>query len=316
MSLDDVDSQVVKKQRVDDESRGVLYRPTKFHAEERDYSEGKRSVDAGVVSVGSGAIDLTEFDLEESDGENGKENLFVVKVGGDSFQMSSADFERLEPEKLLNDNIIDFFIKYLELNALKEFRNDNYFYPTHFYSNLVKKGYNSVRKWTKTDIFKKKFLFVPINEYSHWKLVIVCNPGTVDVFPNPSKAPCILILDSLHSTKDEGIGNKIRNYLNLEWSDKKEWSEEGFPRLFSQTNMPLYIIDVPKQSNGSDCGIFLIRYIELFCIQPPREFTEDIETITSEAQFMSFELYTPQNINDTRRRITEAIFEYQHTNIM
>ena len=41
------------------------------------------------------------------------------------------------------------------------------------------KAYDKVRKWAKVDIFRKKYLAVPINEDYHWYLAIIYEPEAV-----------------------------------------------------------------------------------------------------------------------------------------
>jgi Ulp1 family protease len=45
-----------------------------------------------------------------------------------------------------------------------------------------RRGFNRVRKWTKyINIFDKKFLFIPVNNNAHWSMVVVCNPGNIEM---------------------------------------------------------------------------------------------------------------------------------------
>ncbi len=49
-------------------------------------------------------------------------------------------------------------------------KSDVHFFTTHFMSRLEKKP-SSVASWTKKiDIFKKKLIFVPVNDDKHWSL--------------------------------------------------------------------------------------------------------------------------------------------------
>lgn len=42
----------------------------------------------------------------------------------------------------------------------------------------IEAAYQTVRRWTKKDeIFRKDYLFIPINEHLHWSLVVVYKPG-------------------------------------------------------------------------------------------------------------------------------------------
>lgn len=46
------------------------------------------------------------------------------------------------------------------------------------------------------DLFRYRFIFVPIHDYLHWSLAIICNPGSC-ARPGEPHAPLILHLDSL-----------------------------------------------------------------------------------------------------------------------
>ncbi|KAG8920183.1 hypothetical protein FRC00_010371 [Tulasnella sp. 408] len=98
--------------------------------------------------------------------------------------ITRGDFGRLEPDEFLNDTLIEFGLK-LWQNDLKEknpqLADDIWVFNSFFYkklSNRKVEGYPSVKKWTaKVDIFRKKFIVVPINENLHWYLAIIYQPG-------------------------------------------------------------------------------------------------------------------------------------------
>lgn len=76
----------------------------------------------------------------------------------------------------------------------------------------------------------------------------------------------ILILDSLRG----GQGNKcrimstLREYLTEEWRAKKKSQ-----LVFCASNMRGYTPMTPQQGNYSDCGIYLLQYVESFLENPP-----------------------------------------------
>ncbi|KAG8972431.1 hypothetical protein FRC05_010024 [Tulasnella sp. 425] len=98
--------------------------------------------------------------------------------------ITRGDLCRLEPDEFLNDTLIEFGLK-LWQNDLKEkdprLADDIWVFNSFFYkklSNRKLEGYSSVQKWTaKVDIFKKKFIVVPINENLHWYLAVIYRPG-------------------------------------------------------------------------------------------------------------------------------------------
>lgn len=97
-----------------------------------------------------------------------------------------ADFDRLDPGEFLNDTMIDFGLKYL-LEQIRQrdadLHQEIFVFSSFFYNRLNEKrsdrsvGYELVKKWTrKAELFKKKYIVVPINENLHWYLAIIVNP--------------------------------------------------------------------------------------------------------------------------------------------
>ncbi|KAI5838050.1 hypothetical protein DFP73DRAFT_565605 [Morchella snyderi] len=95
------------------------------------------------------------------------------------------DLKRLNSNSYLNDNIINFYLKYIEVQLghnNPEVAKETYFLNTFFYERLTKRDdkkkrdIDSVLKWTaKVDIFKTSYIIIPINESTHWYLAIICN---------------------------------------------------------------------------------------------------------------------------------------------
>ncbi|CAL8105381.1 unnamed protein product [Orchesella dallaii] len=77
------------------------------------------------------------------------------------------------------------------------------------------------------------------------------------------KYPCILIFDSLASEPGGPIFSTLREYLKIEYKTRKHAD-----RIFDKKTMPGRIPKVPQQSNQSDCGLFLLQYVESFFSSP------------------------------------------------
>ncbi|XP_031733887.1 sentrin-specific protease 7-like [Anarrhichthys ocellatus] len=159
-----------------------------------------------------------------------------------------------------------------------------------------------VKTWTRNvDIFTKDFLFVPVNQEAHWYLVVVCFPGLEEVqhqefqsstggskqpAGKPSsfslrsqqppectlqswqretvlKRPCVLVMDSLKLSYHENVCRLLRDYLQVEWEVRR-----GTPRLFTADSMRSSSCRVPQQDNSSDCGLYLLQYVESFLQNP------------------------------------------------
>ncbi|KAF8560799.1 hypothetical protein P879_08024 [Paragonimus westermani] len=131
----------------------------------------------------------------------------------DSVTLTQADLDCLAPGGLLNDAIINFYLKYLYFEQLSEVqRRATYLFNCFFYSRLAGVSGTSattsvrplnasmsasstnagqraavpessltrhanVAKWTRrVDLFCKDYIIIPINEASHWFLGLVCYP--------------------------------------------------------------------------------------------------------------------------------------------
>ncbi|GAA5914312.1 hypothetical protein JCM8208_004431, partial [Rhodotorula glutinis] len=118
-----------------------------------------------------------------------------------------GDTKRLGDEEFLNDTLIEFGLKRImkDIEDRDVGRPDDdklapqiHVFNSFFYKQLsskkdLKRGmdpYLLVEKWTKrVDLFKKRFIVVPINEYLHWYLAIIVNPAAILKPPPPAAAP-------------------------------------------------------------------------------------------------------------------------------
>lgn len=73
--------------------------------------------------------------------------------------------------------------------------------------------------------------------------------------------PCILIFDSLAGTPRSRVVATLRDYLTCEYRSKVG---ENNGRVFNKDNMPNYTVKVPQQNNFTDCGLYLLQYVEQF----------------------------------------------------
>ncbi|KAJ7320332.1 hypothetical protein JRQ81_019843 [Phrynocephalus forsythii] len=276
--------------------------------------------------------------------------------------VTREDLECLEYGEFLNDVIIDFYLKYLLLEkAPKELADRSHIFSSFFYKCLTRTEKNSeenpnlslaqrrhrrVKRWTRyINIFNKDYIFVPVNEESHWYIALICFPSLEDVvyedspdqcsqqsslqqFPHqlelrneidrteesalvfkdiendkekpamnsnvqpngnaqaPAispgldscssesisampiprkiyKRPCILILDSLKASSAQNTVQVLREYLEAEWEAKRKTFRE-----FSKSTVVDFCPRVPKQDNSSDCGLYLLQYVETFFQSP------------------------------------------------
>uniref|UniRef100_A0A2H8TYN3 Sentrin-specific protease 7 n=1 Tax=Melanaphis sacchari TaxID=742174 RepID=A0A2H8TYN3_9HEMI len=133
---------------------------------------------------------------EEQDEAERKFNSITIledKLGERSAIIKICDYRMLNSNEFVNDILIEFYLDYWYSQKLSdEDRNRTYVFSTYFYTTLAKSfntsdypshftasqiRHEKVKKWTKNvDIFKKDFIFIPINENYHWFMAVICFP--------------------------------------------------------------------------------------------------------------------------------------------
>jgi hypothetical protein len=120
-------------------------------------------------------------------GEPWQNPLTYPRSGRKRATVNFEDLARLDDDEFLNDNLIAFFLRYLE-HYLEQDQPDMskkaHFFNSYFYEKLRQKSkdkksvinYEGVKKWTdKIGLFNRDFIIVPVNENLHWYVAIICN---------------------------------------------------------------------------------------------------------------------------------------------
>ncbi|XP_058203205.1 ubiquitin-like-specific protease ESD4 isoform X2 [Rhododendron vialii] len=161
----------------------------------------------------------------------------------------------LRPGAWLNDEVINVYLKLLKEREKREPKKflKCHFFNTFFYRKLIggRNGYDfrSVKRWTS----KRKLgycllecdkIFVPIHKETHWCLAVI-----------NKKDEKFQYLDSL-----KGIDTQVlkARYFVDEVKDKS--GKDIDVRSWKQENVE----DLPEQKNGSDCGMFMIKYADFY----------------------------------------------------
>ena len=112
------------------------------------------------------------------------------------------------------------------------------------------------------------------------------------------RQPCILTFDSLAGGSKARTHQTLREYLTCEWKTKmvKEGKEE---RVFTRDNMPGGSPKVQQQPNFSDCGIYLLQYVESFFKDPISDYSLPIKSLT--------EWFTKDEVENKRNNIATLI---------
>ncbi|KAG8445099.1 hypothetical protein GDO86_010026 [Hymenochirus boettgeri] len=184
---------------------------------------------------------------------NHSKTMSNFRVYYNKHMLDLDDLSTLDGQNWLNDQVINMYGE-LIMDAVPE---KVHFLNSFFHRQLVTKGYNGVKRWTKkVDFFKKTLLLIPIHLEVHWSLITVNIPHKM-----------ISFYDS------QGIHFKfcvenIRKYLITEAREKNH------PEFLQgwQTTITKCI---PQQKNDSDCGVFVLQYCKCLALEQPFQFSQD-----------------------------------------
>ncbi|KHJ31582.1 putative ulp1 protease family protein [Erysiphe necator] len=281
-------------------------------------------------------------------------SIVYPPIGKNKATVDCADIERLDEGEFLNDNLMMFYLRWLQQKVEQEspeIAKRVYFHNTFFYERLtsIERGksginYENVERWTsKVKLFEYDYIVVPINENFHWYVALICNaPKLLGKSKNSGEA--FESSESIQGSDVDTVMNRMslsnkfeENYdsetdpVLLTNSDveivqavspKKQKKQSEYPLVNTDsqkkissdpriitldsfgrshsltcTNLKKYLLrevesklnttiddpgnlgktakHIPQQDNFSDCGLFVLGYIEIF-LRNPDNFVSDL----------------------------------------
>ncbi|KAE9609598.1 hypothetical protein Lal_00006733 [Lupinus albus] len=174
-----------------------------------------------------------------------------------NIEISVDKFRCLMPGAWLNDEVINL---YLELLKEREKRESHkflkcHFFNTFFYKKLISgtNGYDfkSVRRWTSQKklgygLHECDKIFVPIHKQVHWCLAVINKKDKKFQYLDSLKAVDTQVLKVLAKYFVDEVKDKTGKDIDVSF-----WEKE-------------FVEDLPEQKNGYDCGVFMIKYTDLY----------------------------------------------------
>uniref|UniRef100_A0A3Q2PN04 Sentrin-specific protease 5 n=1 Tax=Fundulus heteroclitus TaxID=8078 RepID=A0A3Q2PN04_FUNHE len=172
----------------------------------------------------------------------------IVKKPVPSFQvvykkhvLTLEDLLTLADEQWLNDQVMNMYGELI----MESSHHEVHFLNSFFHRQLMTKGYNGVRRWTKqVDLFSKSLLLVPIHLEVHWCLV------TADI---STKKICLY----------DSQGHSLFQFSK---EKKNAAFEEGWTVSIEE--------NIPQQTNENDCGVFVLEYSRCLALSRPLQFSQ------------------------------------------
>ncbi|KAJ4764538.1 Sentrin-specific protease [Rhynchospora pubera] len=202
---------------------------------------------------------LTEEDEEEVHSAlyvgNDRHTILVTHESS-NIEITKEIIRCLSPGGWLNDEVINL---YLELLKERERRQPErflkcHFFNTFFYKKLIggKGGYDykAVKRWTTQkklgySLIDCDKIFVPVHKGNHWCLAVI-----------NVKQKSFQYLDSLGGMDGLALQSLAKYLVDEAW-DKN--NVEMDTHLWKQET-----VSHPRQRNGYDCGMFMLKYIDFY----------------------------------------------------
>ncbi|XP_027025764.1 sentrin-specific protease 5 [Tachysurus fulvidraco] len=180
-------------------------------------------------------------------------SMHFFKVTYNKHILALEDLSTLEDQNWVNDQVINMYGELI----VDSTNHKVHFFNSFFYKQLVAKGYEGVKRWTKkVDVFSKRLLLIPLHLEIHWSLI------TVDV----SK-------QSINFYDSQGILFKfaVENILKYILAEAKEKKHAALQKGWKMTVNK----GIPQQKNDNDCGVFVLEYCKCLAFKEPLQFTQE-----------------------------------------
>jgi len=184
----------------------------------------------------------------------------VTLIDAYKIPITGKDVNTLRGLNWLNDEVINF---YMQMIVERSSSNESgwpkvYATNTFFYPKLMQSGHSALKRWTrKIDIFSYDLILIPVHLGMHWCL------ATVDL-----KQKAVFYYDSMGGDNATCL-NALLKYLQDEHMDKKK-------APFDTSDFQSVIVkDIPRQMNGSDCGMFACKFAEYLSRDAVITFTQE-----------------------------------------
>ncbi|KAL7386947.1 hypothetical protein ABVT39_016073 [Epinephelus coioides] len=162
------------------------------------------------------------------------------------------DLSTLADQNWLNDQVMNMYGELIMESAHHKVQ----FLNSFFHRQLMTKGYDGVKRWTKqVDLFSKSLLLVPIHLEVHWCLV------TADIV---KKKIC------LYDSQGNALQKVARNILKYLMTEAKEKKRADFERGWAVS----FDEKIPQQTNENDCGVFVLEYSRCLALAKPLQFSQ------------------------------------------
>jgi hypothetical protein len=249
----------------------------------------KRKTRSSTTATGGSPPIAEKFSVARGLGPEWEQPVVYPVNGKKKTYVEFGDLYRLDEGQFLNDNLIEFYFRWLQ-ETKKTRDNEVYFFGTHFYSSLTseKRGsinHGAVARWTaKVDIFNYDFVIVPVNESAHWYLALICN------LPNLKRS--FSVEDSPPSELKVGLENVLKA-ASRPTGDATTPSGQNMSKSNSEPTLERQYADLNLDGDG------------LATRAPSREVSPEVQVRGSAAEISLVEDSSDSSISNRKKRTAQ-----------
>lgn len=284
-SMEDLSRHLEETNRMYLEEQALEEEMEAIHLNENTMTE--RSFDVPMASPRRVLEEAKEdYDDEAEDDDvsiDGRIPTVKLDLGASDIQVDEC-FSKLREGQYLNDEIINFMLSMFTAAFIAPGDQTKVILNTYIYEQLINPAYypdqRIMKVLRKKLTAKTRFIIMPINlsRIQHWTLAIFGNVDlgmqqeqdgltVADKAGNP--CPFFLYLDSLGRIDvDTRKGLNRMCELIMAFKGEQRESESKDPDEPQYFPYYAYRLNIPKQQNTYDCGIFILEYAARFLNNP------------------------------------------------
>ncbi|GMS84111.1 hypothetical protein PENTCL1PPCAC_6286 [Pristionchus entomophagus] len=252
---------------LDQSLSGPVNNGSHYDEDDEDSSEGRKKIGGGRKTGAYLLASSTE--------------MLRIRFPFQSLSLRLSDFLCLQEGDYLNDTIIDFYLNHIVEHLLPDEPDRRVtVLPSVFWHNLslrqssLPDDVESMTEMQKDharfedilefvtdfELIDVDYVAIPVNEWEHWSLILVCHPFT----PHSR----IICFDSQLATDPNDLHSAAQLIAHF---FKYAHGSRGGADSMGTVIVPFVPSNLHQQENHYDCGLYVLEYARRFLLNPPKK---------------------------------------------
>ncbi|KAF8361361.1 ulp-4 [Pristionchus pacificus] len=257
---------------LDQSLSGPVNNGSHYDEEDEDSEEGAK---VKGVGVGKGGAYLLASSTE----------MLRIRFPFQSLSLRLSDFLCLQEGDYLNDTIIDFYLNHIVEHLLPDEPDRRVtVLPSVFWHNLSMRQnslpddvesmterekdharFEDILEFvTDFELVDVDYVVIPVNEWEHWSLIMVCHP-----FTSHSRIICF---DSQLASDPNDLRSAAQLIADFfKYTHTSRGGASVCPSMETSLVVPFVPSNLQQQENHYDCGLYVLEYARRFLLNPPKK---------------------------------------------